>query len=731
MNLSLHPTWLTLCLAILIVAGAGYLCLTGYRRNPRRLTLWLEILQFSIFVFLAFLLLEPEIIHSSPIKGQSQIAILIDESESMTTRDVSISDDKTLTRDEAIKHILASPSLNKLKAEGPITIIPFSKPTIVQGGQKMQSGTDLASPILGLLDQPNNWKAVILLSDGNHNMPPSPLLAAQQLRVRAIPLLSVPIGSPTPLPDLAIDKINIPTYGIIDEIIKIPFSIHNTMGEDIHTSVTLKSLKTDKQQQRDIIIPARGEYAGSFDWKITKEGLNDLEISIPIALGETIIDNNQTTFQLSGRKESIRALVIDSLPRWEYRFIRNALYRDPGVELHTLLLHPNLSIAGEGPGYITRFPSARDELSRYDVVFIGDIGIGANGLSQEDMAQLVDLVKNKASGIVFLPGYQGKQLELLGSPLGDLLPVTLDKELPQGTLSPDRIPLQLTTEGKQSLLTMLSDSEHDNDDIWQQLPGFNWYAPVVRAKAGANILAVHPTAKNPYGRIPLLVTQPYGNGKVLFMGTDAAWRWRRGVEDKYHYRFWRQVARWMSYRRNMASGQQVRLMISPERPELGDDITVTALISDKQGAPINKEDAFLDITSPSGDKMKQQMTQTQGSWGTYSTSFPLNQSGDWKIIASSASLHEVVELTISTPDNILEKKGLPVNTQLLEEMAFISGGELVPISAIDTLINKIKAHPEQQPNQLRFRLWNNSIVLALLIGLLTTFWIGRKINGTI
>ena len=27
------------------------------------------------------------------------------------------------------------------------------------------------------------------------------------------------------------------------------------------------------------------------------------------------------------------------------------------------------------------------------------------------------------------------------------------------------------------------------------------------------------------------------------MGSDSAWRWRRGVEDKFHYRFWSQVVR--------------------------------------------------------------------------------------------------------------------------------------------------------------------------------------------
>lgn len=157
-------------------------------------------------------------------------------------------------------------------------------------------------------------------------------------------------------------------------------------------------------------------------------------------------------------------------------------------------------------------------------------------------------------------------MELLKSELGDLMPVTFLNTKPEGTTQPSPSPLILTPEGRGSLLTMLADTEGENEEVWRNLPGFNWYAPVERPKAGSTVLAVHAADKNAYGRIPLIVTQSCGNGKVLFMGTDSAWRWRRGVEDKYHYRFWSQVARWMSYQRNMAAGERIRLIPTPERP---------------------------------------------------------------------------------------------------------------------------------------------------------------------
>ena len=54
---------------------------------------------------------------------------------------------------------------------------------------------------------------------------------------------------------------------------------------------------------------------------------------------------------------------------------RNALSRDPGVEVACLLFHPGLSKVGGGnKDYIKQFPAGLEELSKFDVVFLGDVG---------------------------------------------------------------------------------------------------------------------------------------------------------------------------------------------------------------------------------------------------------------------------------------------------------------------------------------------------------------------
>ena len=68
------------------------------------------------------------------------------------------------------------------------------------------------------------------------------------------------------------------------------------------------------------------------------------------------------------------------------------------------------------------------------------------------------------------------------------------------------------------------------------------------------------------------------------MGTDGAWRWRKGVEDKYHYRFWGQVVRWMAYQRNMAKGETMRLYYVPDQPRMNQTSALHANVMDERRA---------------------------------------------------------------------------------------------------------------------------------------------------
>ncbi len=735
--LHLSPTPLTLWIGIPALVLVVALSVISWKRSPHPgRTAVLESLRFLSALAVVILLWQPEWLTTIHPDTKPQIAILWDDSKSMSTIDAALppalsDQSRVVSRAEWVKTALASNLWKPLEANGAneVTTLPFATPPPPSTSDPQlstSSGTDLDTPLTDLLAKQTNLRAVVMLSDGDYNLGQPPVAAAQKLRLRGIPLFPIPVGSKVRLPDLDLLSVTAPTYGIVGENVQIPFTIRSSLDRQVRTIVRLRD-ESGKERTKDIVIPPNAETYDSILWRLEKEGASTLELSVPVADGELVATNNSRKFTISGRPEKIRVLLIETLPRWEYRFLRNALSRDPGVELSCLLLHPALG-PGEGKDYLKEFPAKIEDLAKYDVIYLGDVG--TQQITKEQCALIRGLVENQASGLIFMPGPQGNQFSLLDTELSDLIPVILDDANQKGLAESTPSPLTLTTEGRASLLTMLGNNEGENPEIWRRLPGFYWHAPVIKAKGGAEVLAVHGNRREKYGPVPLLVTKPAGSGKVLFMGMDSAWRWRRGVEDLYHYRFWGQVARWMSYQRNMAAGQRVRLFFNPERPEPGSTVTLNANAFDPNGAPLKDGVVAVDLTAPDGRTQRIELRKNETAWGAFSGRFKVDLPGAWKLRATATGAEDKpLETTLFAQGVEIEKTGQPARPEVLEEMAKVSRGRVIQPAQLAELIQEITALPAPRPLENRIPLWSHWTTVASLTALLGIFWIGRKLNG--
>jgi hypothetical protein len=732
--LHLTPTPVTLWIGIIALILVAALCVLSWKRSPHPgRTAALEALRFLSALAVVLLLWQPEWRTTIHPDTRPQIAILWDDSKSMTTVDAALPavlSEKAdiVSRADWVKKALNSDLWKPLEANGAndVSAASFSSPSTPDSPAPNTSGTDLESPLTELLAKQTNLRAVVMLSDGDYNLGQPPVAAAQKLRLRGVPLFPIPVGSKVRLPDLDLLSVTAPNYGIVGENVQIPFTIRSSLDRQVRTLVRLRD-ESGKERTKDIVIPPNSETYDSILWRLEKEGTSTLELSVPVADGELVATNNARKFTIAGRPEKIRVLLIETLPRWEYRFLRNALSRDPGVELSCLLLHPDLG-PGEGKDYIKEFPAKIEELAKYDVIYLGDVGTAQ--ITKEQCTLIRGLVENQASGLIFMPGPQGNQFTLLDTDLSDLMPVILDDADKTGVAESIASPLTLTTEGRASLLTMLGNSEEENPEIWRRLPGFYWHAPVIKAKGGTEVLAVHGNHRGRFGPVPLMVTKPAGSGKVLFMGIDSAWRWRRGVEDLYHYRFWGQVARWMSYQRNMASGQRVRLFFNPERPEPGSTVTLSANAFDPNGAPLKEGNVAVDLTSPDGRSQRIELQKNESAWGAFSGRFKVDLPGAWKLRATATGAEDKpLETTLLAQGVEIEKIGQPARPEVLEEMAKVSKGRVIQPDQLADLIREISALPEPRPLENRIPLWSHWGTVTALVILLGIFWIGRKLNG--
>ena len=724
---------------MVVLAGIGGVTLAAWlgwgnwQRNDRRgKVALLEVLRFVAVAMLAFTLLRPEFVRLIQRTDPPQVVILSDSSGSMLTRDI-VSTNDIITRADWLEAQTKRAFWKPLEASSEVLTGAFAAPPDLTStnalGQVREIGTDLSGALGSVLGQQKNLKAVLLLSDGDWNLGPSPIGIATRYRDQGIPVYSVVTGQDESIPDLAMEEVAAPAYGLFGEQIAIPYTVQSHLPRDVATEVRLMQ-GTEQLATKKITLPANSRFRDSIMWYPREVGEFDLRLEFPVEPDEGLRDNNAAAFHIAVRVVKLTVLVVDSQPRWEYRYLRNALARDPGVALSCMLFHPNIGTGG-GRDYLSAFPGSREMLSRYDVIFLGDVGVGKGQLSKKDAELIKGLVEQQGSGLVFMPGRRGNHLSLMDSPLKELMPVVLDDAKPTGVGLQNESALTLSSRGRGHLLTRFDADEMVNEQIWKMLPGFYWSTGVIKSRPGSEVLAVHSELRNQFGRIPLLAIRNAGRGKVLFMGTDSAWRWRRGVEDKFHYRFWSQVARWMAHKRHLAEKDGIRLSYTPETPKVGDRVFLQATVLDEAGFPLENGEVNGSIVSPTGRGEQLELTEVEGGWGVYSAEFSPQEGGAFEIAIDAPEHDRELEtkLTVSLPKR--EKLGRPVNRPVLAEIASITGGENAGTDHLDELIKKISVLPEPKPAEIRTRLWSNPWWGGAILLLLVVYWTGRKLAGLV
>jgi hypothetical protein len=217
----------------------------------------------------------------------------------------------------------------------------------------------------------------------------------------------------------------------------------------------------------------------------------------------------------------------------------------------------------------------------------------------------------------------------------------------------------------------------------------------------------------------LLATKTFGAGKVLFMGTDGVWRWRKGVEDKYHYRFWSQVVRWMAYQRNMAKGESMRFYFSPDTPSIGQTLTLRANVMQTSGEPLTQGDVTARIESPSGKSQSIKLASGGSeSWGSFEGRYETAEPGTHKVTLLCKQTAESLETSFFVQGVSRERIGQ-------------AAGKSLSLQEPNQWMDAIRMAPQPPSTIRRIPLWSHPWLVALMVALLTAFWIGRKAIGLI
>lgn len=724
---------------VLLGALAGLaLCLrlchaTWIRSGKRQLVAILEVLRFITVCLLLFLLANPERVERVERKDKPEVHLFADVSGSMNTRDVTDANGTLISRADWVKTTLAAPWRKKLEEEVVVTERPFSS-------EADPGSTALAEPLRNALDDSPNLKAALYLTDGDGNMGPSPLSLAGRSKGAGVPIYVVRVGKNEDTPDLSLEELTAPVFALKEESITLSYRVHNAYDHIARTTLKLfangkpVAINVDGANplHRTLEINPNHYLKGSISWKPDKnlDGNVTLRAEIDALPDEAVLDNNLRATHLRIENKVLRVLIVDSFPRWEYRFLRNALDRDPGVLMNCLLLHPGMSPGG-GRGYLSEFPATAEELSPFDVVFLGDVGIGDEELTEENAERLLDLVRLQAAGIVFLPGRRGRQFTFSESPLAELLPVTYDPDKPTGMGTSNPSSLILTSKGRKHWLTTLRGSGETDVRFWERLPGFHWSAAALKSRPGSEVLAVHSNFRNEWGRMPTLAIRHVGAGKALYLGADSAWRWRRGVEDKYHYRFWSQIVRWMARKRHVSESEGMRILHDPERPKLREETRLRCIVLDKEGLHLEGGSVEAIAHHPGGETERIDFEPDPTGPGVYLASFRTRRTGEvtLHVRAPEAGRSILTKIVVEKPD--VERVGKAAKDDPLETLAQRTDGNFTYAEHFDDVASAIAALPDPAPLERIHRLRADLTWGIILCVLLAIYWTGRKFAGMI
>jgi len=586
-------------------------------------------------------------------------------------------------------------------------------------------------------------EALVLVTDGIDNSSEDSLRMASIINARNTPVHVIGIGADTTVNDIEINRVS--TSGLIMEggIFELQITVLSRgyagresdllieVGEEVVSTKKIK-LGPDGILQR-------------FTFHLTpvKEGAQVYTARIPVEKDEIIKENNQLPFLVDNPKKVVEILYIEGHPRNEYKFIRRAAKTDTAVRLKTYLMTGPQKFLRQGIDSTMElargYPASEEDLFKYDAVIFGDIT--RNLFTDEQLALTRDFVSRRGGGFLMLGGSTAFDNGFIGTPIEELLPVTLvnDNYLPselhggigKGDHPTGRtFPLILTTEGQRSMILRLAVEDESNQQLWRDMPQLQGINVTGRAKPGTTVLAVHPTLTFQGESLPVLAYERYGRGRTMSIMTATTWRWQmlKPHEDTSHERFWRQILRWLTTN----SPTPVEIVLERNHFSTGDDVKVKARVYDQGYKAVSDATVWLKMTDPDMAVQDLQMQADIAQAGDYVAAFTASKPGVYQMEVSSSggqSQKGYASMSFLAADSLYEVRGAAMNRELMEKIAQAGGGKYYNPRTTDLLVKNLKNNQQEQTVNVQLDIWNMPLIFILLLTCFGLEWLLRRRKG--
>ncbi len=654
--------------------------------------------------------------------------------------------------------------------------------------EAVKAQTDLSGALEHVLENssPESLAGILLLSDGRHNAAALPEDSLRQLAVQNSPLSAVPIGGDLGPIDISLLSLNAPESIYLDDrvVIKAEAKLDGLLGKKVKAEL----VSNGEVVMEQVIDVTDVSYRTELRFVHTPEekGILDYEVRLEPDEREIFQNNNSWDFKVAVTDDRTNVLLVDNFPRWEFRYLRNLFYgRDKSVHLQYVLLNPDgidRSVAKQpvaasatrkfGEAEATMLPSSPDEWQLFDVIILGDIP--SNALNFREWKAIEEAVTKRGALLVCVGGPRHMPHQHDSDVLQNLLPINYTPSGDDQFAPPEKsYRIQLSNVGRGHQVTSQSTSRSLNMERWNEFPKMTWRYIPDGVKEGAEVLAyalpegaVNPksgnvTADGSPGSVEaaiqqlanqktfeaensLITTMRAGLGKVVMMNFDQTWRFRYGVGDTYHHRFWGQLTRWGAGENLRSGGEQVRLGTDRLSYTPSDAIQIKAKVLDDSRKPVTDADVYANVFLGEKRITRQKMSYRTDSSGIYETTVSgLSEEGEYTVKVEGAEIEDAIaaapegpqeiatEIVVVKTRNPVELAELTADRDFLNRATSMTNGQIAELWNLDSLLNAFGAPKETLTERRNVTLWDKWPLLVLFLGLLTTEWVLRRRTGLV
>jgi hypothetical protein len=582
--------------------------------------------------------------------------------------------------------------------------------------------------------------AVVVLTDGIASTTDADRLSevASLAYSRLVPLYAVGIGSEEPARDLQLYGVLVDKVAFVGDPLTFYYNLTASGFEGRDVTVSLKLAGSQTVLHRE---PVRTAADGrplklELQYTPTEKGEFDYVLEVEPGTGETDVANNVSRPQhVVVRQDPIRVLLADSVPRYEFRYLKHLLEREAlrengnTLQLDVVLQDADLNYAEEDQTALAHFPVRREEIFQYDVILLGDVN--PDYLSNAVFGHLQEFVRERGGGLILIAGERHNPLDYRGTPLEVMLPIELSTARapdPQATIRSGFRP-ELTLEGrKESAIFRFEKTEEESVAVWNQFPELYWFLEAPELKPGAFAFARHPTRSGSDGRLPIIALQRFGAGKVLFHATDELYRWRFRRGDLYYGRYWIQAIRYLTRSRLLGRDKGARLTADKEYYQRGETVRLRLEFLDERLIPLEQDGARVMVERRGGSQQTIRLTQLPHARNVFEGQLSRAAEGTYHAIAVRPAFSDAPP----SEDFIVESRSRELLKTSVDRTDLVRAtqathGRFYSLAEAARLPRDI---PAGQPVPLESRdpipLWNRWEFLLLFAGLLTAEWLLRK-----